>query len=225
MSEKLTELIEEFRTIVLARSNLFDTVAPPVVFVIANIVAGFDAAMIVALALALIIAFLRWRRQEPLIYAFAGIAGVVLAFVLARLLDRAEGFFLPGIAISAVTTIVAVISNLVRRPMVAWTSYIAHRWPWGWYWHPRVRPAYSEVTWLWAMFFGSRLLLQTSLFHNAEVDLLAWVNLLLGWPATVLLLVITYLFGSWRLQNLGGPSVEEFKQDTPPPWQGQQRGF
>ncbi len=225
MPAKLSEIIEEFRAIVLGRSNLFDTIAPPVVFVIANMVAGFDAAMVVALALALVIAFLRWRRHESLIYALGGIAGVVMAFVLSRLLNRAEGFFLPGIVIGAITTIVAVISNLVGRPMVAWTSYIAHRWPWEWYLHPRVRPVYSEVTWLWALFFGSRLLLQTSLFQNAEVNLLAWVNLALGWPATVVLLVVTYLFGSWRLQKLGGPSVEEFKQNAPPPWQGQQRGF
>ena len=31
--------------------------------------------------------------------------------------------------------------------------------------------------------------------------------------------------GLWRLGNLGGPSVEEFKNGAPPPWQGQQRGF
>jgi predicted membrane protein len=225
MSAKLSEIIEEFRTIVLGRSNLFDTIVPPVIFVIANTVAGFDAAMVVALGVALVIAFLRWRRQESLIYALGGIVGVVMALGLSVLLNRAEGFFLPGIVISAITTIVAVISNLIGRPMVAWTSYIAHRWPWEWYLHQRVRPVYSEVTWFWAIFFGSRLLLQTSLFQNAEVDLLAWANLLLGWPATAVLLVVTYLYGSWRLQKLGGPSVEEFQQGTPPPWQSQKRGF
>jgi len=27
------------------------------------------------------------------------------------------------------------------------------------------------------------------------------------------------------LKALHGPSVEEFKNNTPPPWKGQQRGF
>lgn len=55
--------------------------------------------------------------------------------------------------------------------------------------------------------------------------MLALLNLLTGWPAIVLLLIVTYVYGIWRLQNLGGPSVEEFKAGAPPPWQGQKKGF
>ena len=44
-------------------------------------------------------------------------------------------------------------------------------------------------------------------------------------PATMILLIVSYLYGTWRLRNLGGPSVEEFKSGTEPPWEGQQRGF
>jgi hypothetical protein len=29
----------------------------------------------------------------------------------------------------------------------------------------------------------------------------------------------------WRLAKLQGPSVEEFKNNVPPPWQSQRRGF
>ena len=52
-----------------------------------------------------------------------------------------------------------------------------------------------------------------------------YVQLLTGWPATILLLIASYLYGTWRLRKLGGPSVEEFKAGTEPPWEGQQRGF
>jgi hypothetical protein len=38
-------------------------------------------------------------------------------------------------------------------------------------------------------------------------------------------LIASYLYGTWRLRNLGGPSVEEFKSGAEPPWEGQQRGF
>ena len=41
----------------------------------------------------------------------------------------------------------------------------------------------------------------------------------------VLLLIVSYLYGTWRLRSLGGPSVEEFKSGAEPPWEGQQRGF
>ena len=120
---------------------------------------------------------------------------------------------------------VCLLSVILRRPMVAWTSHLARGWPLKWYWHPRVRPAYSEVTWLWAGFFAIRLLLQVALFRGAAPELLAVANVAMGWPTTSVLLVVSYLFGTWRLKNLNGPSVEEFKRGSEPPWTGQQRGF
>jgi hypothetical protein len=158
-------------------------------------------------------------------YALGGVGGIVLAAVVAQLLGRAEGYFLPAIVTGGGTLVVCLLSVIMRRPMVAWTSHLARGWPLVWYWHPKVRPAYGEVTWLWAFFFAVRLLLQFALFRGAAPELLAVVNVALGWPATIVLLVVSYLYGTWRLRNLSGPSVEEFKQGAEPPWTGQQRGF
>jgi hypothetical protein len=30
----------------------------------------------------------------------------------------------------------------------------------------------------------------------------------MGWPATIVLLVVSYLYGTWRLRNLSGPSTK-----------------
>jgi hypothetical protein len=109
--------------------------------------------------------------------------------------------------------------------MVAWTSYLARRWPLDWYWHEKVRPAYTEVTLAWILFFALRLLWQVMLFQGQNVNQLAFVNALTGWPATAILLIVSYLYGTWRLARLGGPSVEEFQNGAPAPWQGQRRGF
>ena len=78
---------------------------------------------------------------------------------------------------------------------------------------------------MWLVFFGLRLLLQFNLFQEKATSLLGIVQLLTGWPATILLLIASYLYGTWRLRNLGGPSVEEFKSSAEPPWEGQRRGF
>ena len=121
--------------------------------------------------------------------------------------------------------VVTLASVLVRRPLVAWTSYLARRWPLKWYWHPRVRPAYSEVTLAWAVVFGLRLWLQALLYRAEDPERFATFTLIGGWPTTVVLLVLSYLYGTWRLKQLAGPSVEEFEAGTPPPWQGQRRGF
>jgi hypothetical protein len=77
---------------------------------------------------------------------------------------------------------------------------------------------------MWAIFFGLRLLLQLNLFQHEAASLLGVAQLLSGWPAASILLVISYLYSTWKLGNLGGPSVEEFKPGAEPPWEGQQRG-
>ena len=178
-----------------------------------------------SLAVAGIITGIRLWRRQPLLYTFGGIGGVGLVIVIALLLGRNEGFFLPNIVTGALTVLLCLVSVLVGRPIVAWTSHIARRWPLDWYWHPRVRPAYNEVTWLWVVLLGLRLLLQLNLFQEQAAGLLVVVQLLTGWPATILLLVISYLYVTWRLRTLGGPSVEESRTGEEPPWEGQRRGF
>jgi hypothetical protein len=225
MTDKIREVVDEFRTVVVGRSNLLDSIIPPLLFLLTNALLGFQYAMWGSLVVAGAITLVRLRRRQSLLYALGGIGGVLLAILLAQLLGRAEGYFLPGIITGGFTVLVCLVSIIARRPLVAWTSYIARRWPRDWYWHPQVRPAYTEVTWFWTVFFGLRLLLEVVLFQEEAADLLAVVKVLTGWPATLVLLVVSYLYGTWRLRNLGGPSVEEFKDGTEPPWQGQRRGF
>ena len=221
---KVRELLDEFR-LVLGGGGLIDVVIPPVLFLLVNSIFNFQAAMWTSLGLAVVIAALRLSRRQSLLYALAGIGSVGLAIAIVWLLGRAEGYFLPSLVSGGMTVALALVSLIIRRPFVAWTSFIARRWPLEWYWHPRVRPAYTEVTIAWTIFFTARLLWQVSLFREQAADQLAIINALLGWPALIVMLVLSYLYGTWRLKNLRGPSVEEFKEQIPPPWQGQQRGF
>jgi hypothetical protein len=224
-ASKLRELVEEFRLVFTGRSNLADSIIPPVIFLIINALLGFEFAMWGSLAVALLITVFRLSRRQPLRYALGGIGGVILAILVARLLGRAEGYFLPGMVTGGLTVIGCLVSVIVGRPLVAWTSYIARRWPLDWYWHPKVRPAYNEVTLAWAVFFAIRLGLQWSLFQEQAAGLLGVIQVVTGWPATIALLVVSYLYGTWRLRNLKGPSVEEFRAGAEPPWSGQRRGF
>jgi hypothetical protein len=219
------ELLDELRTVFTGRYSFLDAILPPILFLLVNGLVGFQAAMWSALALSVVIAAIRISRKQSITYALAGVASVAVAIGIAWFLGKSEGFFLPGLISGSMTLLLTIVSLLIRRPMVAWTSYIARRWPLDWYWHPKVRPAYSEVTFAWAIFFAARLLLQFSLFENQDVNSLAVTNFITGWPATILLLVFSYLYGTWRLAHLHGPSVDEFRSNTPEPWQGQRRGF
>jgi hypothetical protein len=223
--EKVQEILEELRMVLAGRSGFVDSLLPPLFFVVLNAIWGMQVAIWASLALAAAIGLVRLFRRQSLLYALAGAAGVALAALIAQILGRSEGFFLPGIVTGGFTFLLCLVSVLVRRPVVAWTSYVARRWPLEWYWHPKVRPAYSEVTWLWVVVFGLRLLLQLNLFQSEQVSQLGILQVVTGWPVTILLLIVSYLYGTWRLRNLGGPSVKEFETGSEPPWEGQRRGF
>lgn len=219
------ELLDELRTVFAGRNSFLDAIIPPILFLLVNGLVGFQAAMWSALAVSIIIAAMRMLRKQPLTYALAGVGSVAIAIGLAWFLGKAEGFFLPGLISGSMMLLLTIASLVIRRPMVAWTSYLARRWTLEWYWHPQVRPAYNETTFAWAVFFAARLFLQYSVFQSENVTSLAATNFIMGWPATILLLIFTYLYGTWRLAKLKGPSVEEFRAGIPAPWQSQQRGF
>ena len=222
---RIAEILEEFRLVVVGKRSWSDALVPPLVFVLINLIFGIWPAIACAVGLSLVITVVRLLRRHPLRYALGGLSGVTVASLLAIGLSRGEGYFLPGMASGAVTSTLCLISVIARRPLVAWTSYIARRWPRDWYWHPRVRPAYSEVTLAWFAFFSARLLTQYLLFQRGATLALSTVNLILGWPSITLLLVGSYIYGLWRLRQLKGPSVEEFLGKKAPPWTGQKRGF
>lgn len=223
MPSKFAELRDEFRAVLGAR--LLDAVLPPLLFLIANAIWGLRAAMWIALGSSILFGILRLRRNEPLTYSLLGIFSVLLAIGLVTLLGRSESFFLPGLLSDGLTVGVCLLSLLLGRPLTAWSSFITRRWHLAWYWHARVRPAYTETTLLWTLFFGAKFWWQLTLYRGGDAENLAWIQSLTGFPALVILLVVTYLYGTWRLRNLHGPSVEEFKNNLPAPWSGQQRGF
>jgi len=225
MRPRLKELWNELRQVVFGQRSLVDALGPPLLFVLVNLAFGIWPAIGSAIGLALLTSILRLTRRKPLRFALAGLAGVSIAALLAIGLSRGEGFFLPGMASGAALSAACLLSVVSRRPLVAWTSFLARRWPLNWYWHPRVRPAYSEVTLAWSVFFAGRLVIQFVLFQRGETLALGALNLILGWPAIVLVLAASYVYGIWRLRRLGGPSVKEFNEGLPPPWTSQRRGF
>ena len=87
--------------------------------------------------------------------------------------------------------------------MAAWTRHLARRWHRSWYWHPQVRPAYTEVTWLWTIYFLLRVILQLTLFQEQQVTPLAGINLvMIGQLQVCYLSLVTCTllgaYGNWR---------------------------
>ncbi|MFC2064300.1 DUF3159 domain-containing protein [Chloroflexota bacterium] len=223
---KLKELQEEIKLVFTGRGlRLLDSFLPLLVFLLANPLLGLIVALWSALGAAVLIAVIRITKKESIVYSLGGLGGVLLAAVFVNLSGSESGFFLPGLISGAVTVVLCVITVAINRPLVALTSFIARRWPLGWYWHPAVLPAYNEVTIAWAIAFSVRLVLEFWFFNQDSVNALGAVRVILGWPYTITLLIASYLYGLWRLDRLNGPSVEEFGAGIEAPWEGQKRGF
>ena len=223
MNSKGKEILEELKTV--GSGKTLDALLPPLVFVIANGFLGLDAAVIISIGLALILGVIRLIRRQTWYYALGGLLGVVLASGLAYLTRSAAGYFIPAILSSALLLLLALASLIAGKPLAAWASHLTRGWPLQWFWRKDIKPAYREVTWFWAAFFAMRLTVQINLYQSGDAAALAWTNTLLGWPVTIVVLVITYIYGIWRLRHLGGPGVEEYRTKKEPPWQGQVRGF
>ena len=223
---KLQELGEELRGVLSGQgSRLLDSFFPLLVFLLINSISDVDAALWGALAISGGFAAYRLIRRENLTYALGGLGGTLLAALFVKLSGSGAGFFLPGFFSGAATVILCVVSVAFNRPLVAWSSFIARRWALNWYWHPKILPAYNEVTILWAVAFAARLTVEFWLYQQDALGALGTVRILLGWPFIVLLLIVSYIYGLWRLAKLRGPSVDEFKAGKAPPWEGQKRGF
>lgn len=223
---RLKELQEEFRSVFSGRgARLLDSFIPLLVFLIANQLVELNDALWGSLGTAGLFAVYRLLQRESLVYSLGGLGGVLLAAVFAKISGSEAGFFLPGFISGAITVALCVGSVVLNRPLVAWTSFIARRWPLGWYWHPKVLPAYNEVTIMWAVSYSARLAFEYWLFQHEALNALGATKIFLGWPYTVILLIASYLYGLRRLGQLKGPSIEEFKSGKEPPWEGQRRGF
>lgn len=202
------------RDVVADPKVVVDVVAPTVLFAIAAPTISLGWAATVALGWCAIVVTYRLTRRQGLTHALSGLAGVCIGVVVALASGRAEGFFVPGIIGNLVFAVVSAVSVVVRRPLIAYTSAAIYRWPLAWYLHPKVRPAYSEITWVWAGYYLLKGLVQLALVRRGDLAALATARVILGWPGLIGLLALTYAYVRRRLERLGGPQVSAY--DDPP---------
>ena len=223
---RIKELQDELKTVFAGRGvKILDVVVPLLIFLAINPFFGLNIALGASIGIAVIFFLVRIFKKENLNYALGGLFAVLLAAGFALLSDSDVGFFIPGLISGAVTVLMCLLSILIKRPLAALSSHLTRRWPLSWYWHPRVRPAYSEVTLFWGVGFAARLGLEYWLYLKGAANSLGLIRTLMGWPYIILILIISYLYGMWRLGKLAGPGVEEFVAGKAEPWIGQQRGF
>jgi hypothetical protein len=223
MIKILDEISDEVKSVVGGKT--IGAILPPLVFVIVNNIFGILPGVLAAVLTALALGVQRYLKGETVKYALGGLGGVLVASAFAYYAGNAADYFLPRIVSSGGLFLTALISILIGKPIAALASHISRGWELEWFMRKDVKPAYREVSIVWAILFLLRMYLQIQLYRGGDLFLIAWANTLLGFPATMSVLILSYVYGTWRLRNLKGPGIDEFREGKSPPWEGQKRGF
>jgi hypothetical protein len=214
-----SELLQVFR------GRSLDVLLPPILFLV--LLRWFDLpiALIGSLILAMVMFARRVYQRDNLVYATGGLVGVLFASLMTYLSDNASNFFLPDIIGTSTLIVATTVSLVLKRPIAAYVSHITRGWDYAWFQREDVRPAYMEVSVLWLAFFVTRLVVEVYLYATSTVEDLVVANVILGFPLTIGVLTVSYVYGIYRLRRLGGPGVDEFQSGATPPYRGQTRGF
>lgn len=217
------DILSELKMVL--KGNTLDALVPSLLFVILQNPLGLGGSAAVSVGSSLFITLYRVVRKQKKLYALLGVAGVLLAAGYAYFTGSAENYFLPRLVNGGVLFLFSLGTLVAGRPLAALLSHITRGWPLAWFLRKDVKPAYREVTLVWTALILFRLLVQFNLYRGGDLSRLLFVSTLMGTPATVVILVFSYVYGIFRLKKLKGPSVEEFLNKTPSPWQGQRKGF
>lgn len=220
---KFDEIKEELQGVL--KGKTLDTIFPPLVFFIAYQFLDLLAATVIGLIFALLITVYRLVYRASVIYSIFGFFGIIGASSFALFMGNVNDYFLPGIIGSILLVVITLLSLIIKRPLPLLLSHLTRGWQMEWFLRKDIYPAYFEAGIFWFFYFSIRALLQVIFYLNGNLNGLTLMSTLFGFPLTTLVLVLTYIYGIYRLKTLKGPGIEEFIHDEQPPYKGQTRGF
>ncbi|MFV8243409.1 DUF3159 domain-containing protein [Mycolicibacterium peregrinum] len=175
-------------------SGLVYASLPTFAYVIANAIAGLDAAVVISVAVSVGLIVLRLLRKQPLQPAVSGLLGVVVAALIAYYTGSAEDYFLPGIWLSLAMAAVFAISLLVRRPLVGviWNLLRSAGPDRSWRADTVVLHAFDIATLAFASLFSARFVVQQWLYDGGFTGWLALARIAMGYPLLGAVSVVVY---------------------------------
>ena len=181
---------------------------PVAVFVVVNIVATLQPALIAALASGVVIAIVRISRKQPLQPAISGLFGVGIAAFIAYRTGEARGFYLPGLIYSAVLALAFLVSVLVRWPLAGVIWHGINGDGQSWRRDPRLLRAYTWASLLWTLVFAARLVVQGLLYNADATTWLGIARLAMGYPLVGVALLGT-VWAVTRARRAPNPAEEQ----------------
>ncbi|WP_396287635.1 DUF3159 domain-containing protein [Amycolatopsis sp. PS_44_ISF1] len=174
-------------------SGLVYSSLPVIVFVLVNSIFGLTAAIWGSIGSAVAITVLRLVRKEPLQPAISGFFGVAIAAFIAFRTGSAKGFFLFGIWASLIYCAVFVISIVVRWPLAGLVWNALNGTGQAWRKDKYSRYGYDIATFVMALIFAARFVVQRWLYQSDYTGWLAFAKIAMGYPLYALgLLVVVW---------------------------------
>jgi hypothetical protein len=197
------------------RLGVVETSAPAIAYAAVYGFFGTNPAAIAAVALTLLLAIARLVKRESPRHALSGLIGVAFAAFIAARSGKAENFYLPGLLLNAAYAAAFLVSLAIRKPLV---GLVAGQIP-GTHATDRDDPVrarrYVLATWMWAILFLVRLVVQLPLYLAGAVVALGIARTAMGLPLFALGLWLT-----WRLvrvESPAGPGTAETRDAPAPP--------
>jgi len=178
---------------------------PVAVFVVVNIIATLQPALIAAIVAGVGIAAWRIARKQPLQPAVSGLFGVGIAAFIAYRTGEARGFYLPGLIYSAVLGLAFLVSVIVRWPLAGVIWHGINGDGQSWRRDPRLLRAYTWASLLWTLVFAARLVVQGLLYNADATTWLGIARLAMGYPLVGVALLGT-VWAVSRARRLPNPA-------------------
>ena len=169
-----------------------DGLAPLVLFVSVNALAGLSAAIIVTTVWSTGIAVHRRRNQRsagPLVWVGLGFLALRAAAGLATGSDAV--YFGPGVATNLLVAVVFAVSVAVRRPVVGYIAPLFYAFPDALRHHASYRRTFGRLTLAWAALQLLNGALQIALLATVSTNTYLIVHAAISWPATAALFVVS----------------------------------
>ena len=192
------EILSELKMVL--KGNTLDALLPSLLFVFLQSPLGLNTSALMAVLSSFLLTGYRIVRKQKSFYALLGVLGVLFAAGYAAFSGSAENYYLPRLFNGTLLVLVSFGSILFGRPLAALLSHLSRGWPMGWFLRKDVKPAYREVTFIWSVLLLMRLLVQWNLYRGGDLTRLFFINFLMGTPATIVIRVLSYVYGIFRLK-------------------------
>lgn len=192
--------------------GFFESALPGIVFVTAYLVTeGFQIPVIASVITVLVLVIVRLFQRTNIQQALTGVVGVAIGAIWAWSSGEARDYYEPGLWINAAYAAGAVVSMLVRWPLVGVVMGLIKGWGTSWRTHA---PTVRRMQWGTAILAGlflARLAVQWPLYMADAPAALGIARLAMGVP----LFALT-LWGVWLLVRNAAP-VQERPDPLQPP--------